>query len=202
MMRGVTSPAPEAPQMLLKETALLRLVGLRIPMFLFLGPRVLELDDERCAVEIPLNWRTKNHLIGSMYFGTLCAGADLAGGLPAARLMMTKHRDVRLVFGEMHAEFLKRADGDVVFRSKDPRRVAELVREAARTGERVSAKVEVVATVPSRYGDEPVARFTMTISMKRKAAKVREAAGAQGRAEPQAGSRAARTRDPAAVDAP
>jgi acyl-coenzyme A thioesterase PaaI-like protein len=154
--------------MLLKETALLRLVGLRIPALLFLGPRVLELDDDRCAVEIPLTWRSKNHLIGAMYFGALCAGADLAGGMPAARLM-TKHRDVRLVFGEMRAEFLKRADGDVVFRSTDPRRVADLVHETVRTGERVSAPVEVVATVPSKYGDEPVARFHMTISLKGRA---------------------------------
>lgn len=152
--------------MLLKETALLRLVGLRIPSLLFLGPRVLELDDDRCAIEIPLNWRTKNHFIGAMYFGALCAGADLAGGMPAARLITAKHRNVRLVFGEMRAEFLKRADGNVVFRSTDPRRVASLVHEAARTGERVSAPVEVVATVPSRYGDEPVARFQMTISLK------------------------------------
>ena len=156
--------------MLIKETALLRLVGLRIPTLLFLGPRVLELDDDRCAIEIPLNWRTKNHFIGAMYFGALCAGADLAGGMPAARLITAKHRNVRLVFGEMRAEFLKRANGDVVFRSKDPRRIANLVHETVRTGERVSAPVEVVATVPSKYGDEPVARFQMTISLKAKGA--------------------------------
>ena len=164
--------------MLLKETALLRLVGLRIPSLLFLGPRVLELDDDRCAIEIPLNWRTKNGFIGAMYFGALCAGADLAGGMPAARLITAKHRNVKLVFGEMHAEFLKRADGNVVFRPKDPRRVAELVHETVRTGERVSAPVEVVATVPSKYGDEPVARFRMTISLKAKHA-ARETAGAK-----------------------
>lgn len=164
--------------MLLKETALLRLVGLRVPMLLFLGPRVLELDDDRCAIEIPLGWRSKNHLIGAMYFGALCAGADLAGGMPAARLI-AKHRDLRLVFGEMKAEFLKRADGDVVFRSKDARRVADAAREAVRTGERVSAPVEVIATVPSRYGDEPVARFQMTISLKVKsAARAESEAGA------------------------
>jgi acyl-coenzyme A thioesterase PaaI-like protein len=191
--------------MLLKETALLRLIGLRIPMFLFIGPRVLELDDDRCAVEIPLNWRTKNHLIGSMYFGVLCAGADLAGGLPAARLMMTKHRNVKLVFGEMHAEFLKRADGDVVFRSKEPRRIADLVTETARTGQRVSAPVEVIATVPSRYGDEPVARFTMTISMKAKLPERAEATErgreTAGPAAPRAAPRAARERDAAPADA-
>lgn len=178
MMRGVT---PEALPMLIKETALLRLLGLRIPMFLFLGPRVLELDEDHCAVEIPLTWRSKNHLIGAMYFGALCAGADLAGGMPAAKLMLARHRDVKLVFGEMRAEFLKRADGNVVFRSKDPRGVADALREAARTGERVSAPVEVVATVPSRYGDEPVARFRMTISMKRKGASG-ASAGANGAA--------------------
>lgn len=154
----------------LKENLMLRLLSVRIPMFLFLAPRILELDEEGCAVEIPLNWRTKNHLIGAMYFGALCAGADLAGGLPAARLIFGRHRDVKLVFGEMKAEFLKRADGDVVFRSRDGRRLAAAVLETARTGERVSEPVEVIATVPKRYGAEPVARFSMTISLKRSGA--------------------------------
>jgi len=186
--------------MLLKETALLRLLGLRIPTLLFLGPRVLELDEDHCAVEIPLTWRSKNHLIGAMYFGALCAGADLAGGMPAARLM-GRHKGVRLVFGEMRAEFLKRADGDVVFRSKDPRRVANLVHETVRTGERVSAPVEVVATVPSKYGDEPVARFHMTISLKAKGA-AREARGTGPGAPPARTSGGTGERAAARVDAP
>ncbi len=177
--------------MLLKETALLRLLGVRIPMLLFLGPRVLELDDDRCAVEIPLTWRSKNHLIGAMYFGALCAGADLAGGMPAARLIFAKHRNVKLVFGELRAEFLKRADGNVVFRSTDPRRVAALVHETVRTGERVGAQVEVVATVPSRYGDDPVARFQMTISVKAMGARAGAKAPAPGAAAEAPGREAA-----------
>jgi Domain of unknown function (DUF4442) len=154
---------------LLKETALVRLLGLRIPVLLFLGPRVLELDDAGCAVEIPLNWRTGNHLIGAMYFGALCAGADLAGGLNAARLIYGKpRRDLKLVFADLRAEFLKRADGDVVFRSRDGRRVAAAVQEADETGERVTLPIEIVATVPKKYADEPVARFTLGLSLKRK----------------------------------
>jgi hypothetical protein len=152
--------------MLLKETALVRLIGLRIPMLLLIGPRVEQLDEEGCAVRIPLTFLTKNHLIGAMYVGVLCAGADLAGGLPAAKLIFGKHRAMRLVFGEMRAEFLKRADGDVLFRSRDGRRVTEAVRQAAATGERITIPVEVVATVPKRYGDDPVARFSMTLSVK------------------------------------
>ena len=153
--------------MLIKETALVRLLGLRIPVLLFLAPRVLELDDEGCAIEIRLGWRSKNHL-GSMYFGVLHAGADLASGLNATRLILSRHRRVKLVFKDASAEFLKRADGDVVFRTRDGGRIREAVEEADRTGERVTIPVHVVATVPRKYGDEPVARFTLGLSLKRK----------------------------------
>ncbi len=152
--------------MLLTETALVRLLGLRIPMILFAGPRVLSLDEAGCEVEIPLGWRTRNRLIGAMYFGVLCVGADLAGGLPAARIMLARHPGMKLVFADMKAEFLKRADGDVVFRNRDGPRIVEAVARAAATGERVTIPLAVVATVPSRYGDEPVARFTMGLSLK------------------------------------
>jgi acyl-coenzyme A thioesterase PaaI-like protein len=151
---------------LLKETAFLRLVSLRIPSLLFLGPRVLELDDQGCAVKIPLDFRTKNHL-GSLYVGVLCAGADLASGLNAAWLIFRKHRKVKLSFKDLNAQFLKRADGDVVFRSRDGARVREAIEQADATGERVTLPIEVVATVPKKYGEEPVARFTMGLSLKR-----------------------------------
>jgi acyl-coenzyme A thioesterase PaaI-like protein len=151
----------------LKHALMLRALALKIPMFFWLGPRLLELDDEGCAIEIPLGWRSKNHL-GSMYVGALCAGADLASGLHAARLIQERYRNVKLVFADMRCEFLKRADGDVVFRSRDGRRVAEALRQTDATGERVTLPIEVVATVPRRYGEEPVARFTMGLSLKRK----------------------------------
>jgi len=178
MMRGVTTPR-EAPRMLLRETAFVRLFSLKIPVLLFLGPRVLELDDDGCAIEIPLGWRSRNHL-GSMYLGALCAGADLASGLNAARLIDERHRQVKLVFADLRADFLKRADGDVVFRSRDGRRIAEAVRGADASGERVTLPVEVVATVPRKYGDEPVARFTMGLSLKRKDEGSVAAAGSEG----------------------
>jgi acyl-coenzyme A thioesterase PaaI-like protein len=152
---------------LLKETALVRLLGLKIPVLLFLGPRVLELDDAGCAVEIPLGFRSKNH-VGSMYFGALQAGADLASGLNALRLIMSRHRKVQILFKDARAEFLKRADGDVVFRTRDGEKIRTAVEEADRTGERVTIPVEVTATVPKKYGDEPVARFTLGLSVKRK----------------------------------
>ena len=153
--------------MLIRETLALRLLGLRIPSLLFLAPRVMELDDDGCAVEIPLGWRSRNH-VGSMYVGALCAGADLASGLNAFRAIRSGHPKVVPLFKDLRADFLKRADGDVVFRAREGRRIAEAVRQADESGERITLPVEVVATVPKKYGDEPVARFTLSLSVRRK----------------------------------
>ncbi len=184
--------------MLLKETALLHLFGLRIPMILFLGPRVLELDDEGCALEIPLGFRSRNH-VGSMYFGALCAGADLAVGLPATKLVFQRYRGVKLLLKDARAEFAKRPDGDVVFRCRDGARIRAAVERAALSGERVTLPTEVVATVPKKYGSEPVARFTMLLSMKRE----QKQKGEQARKRDQAGeggrARGAGEADPAAA---
>lgn len=152
---------------LFKETAMLRLLGLKIPVLLFLGPRMLRLDETGCTVLIPFGWRSKNH-VGSMYFGALCAGADLAGGLPALRAIRAGHPKVVIVFADIQGQFLKRADGDVHFACEQGAEVAAAVEKADRTGERITMPVHVTCTVPSKYGSEPVARFTLGLSMKRK----------------------------------
>jgi acyl-coenzyme A thioesterase PaaI-like protein len=152
---------------LIKETALLRLLGLKIPVLLFLGPRVLRLDETGCTVMIPYGWRSRNH-VGSMYFGALCAGADLASGLPAFRAMRAGHPRVIPLFADLRGEFLKRADGDVHFSCEQGEEVAAAVARADRSGERITMPVQVNCTVPAKYGDEPVARFTLGLTMKRK----------------------------------
>jgi acyl-coenzyme A thioesterase PaaI-like protein len=154
--------------MLLKETAMVRLLGLRIPMFLFLGPRVLQADADGAAVLIPLGFRSRNH-VGSMYIGAMVAGADLAAGLNAFQLIRSRFPKVVPIFKDARMEFLKLADGDVVFRCLEGRKVAAAMEETVRTGTRVTIPVDVVATVPERYGDETVARFTLGLSLKQKA---------------------------------
>lgn len=150
-----------------KETAVLRAFGLfKIPMLFFIRPVVEEINDERCVVRVPLSRRTKNHL-GSMYFGALAAGADCAAGLIAMRRIMESGNQVALIFKDFHADYAKRAEGDVLFTSTQGREVSDLVKRAMDTGERVDMPVRVVATVPALSGDEPVATFTLTLSLKR-----------------------------------
>jgi acyl-coenzyme A thioesterase PaaI-like protein len=155
----------------LKETLKVRTLGiLKIPVLFFLSPSVLELNDYRCVVKIPLNYRSKNHL-GSMYFGSLAAGADLAGGLIGWRISdefaaKTKKKKINLIFKDFKAEFLKRAEGDVHFTCEEGQAIRQLVEKVALTGERAQIPVNITATVPSKLGDEPVARFVLTLSMK------------------------------------
>lgn len=131
------------------------------------SPSVIEVGEERCVVRVPLNWKTRNHL-GSMYFGALAIGADVAGGLIAFHLMQKRRLRASFVFKDLRADFLKRPESDVVFTCEDGAAIRGVVDRAEASGEREEAPVSVVATTPSKSGDEAVARFVLTISIKRR----------------------------------
>jgi len=81
-----------------KATAGVRLWAFRhVFLLYFTKPSVLEVNERRCEVRIPLNWRTRNHL-QSMYFGALCIGADVAGGLICFHLMSAMIRAASSAF--------------------------------------------------------------------------------------------------------
>jgi acyl-coenzyme A thioesterase PaaI-like protein len=150
----------------MRENLLVRIFAFtKIRMLHFVAPYLLELTDERCVIRIRLNRRTRNHL-NSMYFGVMAAGADMAGGVMAMRLIQKSRRRIALLFKDFKAEFLKRAEGDTLFTCNDGPAVRALVEEAIATGERVNATVHVTATVPSKFGNEPVAQFELTLSLK------------------------------------
>lgn len=152
-----------------KATAAVRLWSLRNVFLLwFVKPAVVELNEERCVIRIPLNWRTRRHDIKAMYLGTLCMGADVAAGLIAFELVRTGKARVSFVFKDMTARFLKRAEDHVVFTNVDGPKIQELVRQAIATGERQETTVHVTATVPTKLGAEPVAEFDLTLSIKKR----------------------------------
>ena len=73
-----------------------------------------------------------------------------------------------LIFKDLEANFIKRAEGDVHYICKESKAIAAAVEQTINTGERVNIAVPVIATVPDSFGDEPVATFTITLSMKEK----------------------------------
>ena len=147
---------------------------LKIPMIAFLHPRVMRLDDGGAVIRFKLNRRSRNH-VGSLYFGALAVGADLAGGILAMRAIETSKQPVSLIFQSFKADFHKRAMADVDFTCLQGPEVAALVQQAIDTKERVSMPVTIIATTPSVSGDEPVATLEVLLSLK---LKERKAAGA------------------------
>ena len=150
------------------ENAFLQMFGLtKVPTLFFLQPRIMELSAKNCVIKIPLTWRSKNHL-NSMYFGALAAGADCAGGFMAMNLIMQQKLPMNMVFKDFKAEFLRRAEGDVYFVCEDGEGVQKLVDIAMETGERQNMTVTATAYVPQDRPQEPVARFELTLSVKKR----------------------------------
>lgn len=168
LTKFVAGPLSQVIPAKARDTFYLRAFGfLKVPLIFFTSPSVETLTPEKCVVKIPLSRRTKNHL-NSLYFGVLAVGADCAGGLIAMKLIQEEGDQVSLVFKDFQAQFLKRADGDTHFTCEDGDAIRALVKKALESGERENMPVRVVATVPTKYGQEPVAEFTLTLSLKRK----------------------------------
>ncbi len=151
-----------------RDTIFVRMISfMKIPMLYFVSPTVTEISDAHCVIKIPFLKRNRNHL-NSMYFAVLAAGADCAGGLIAMKAIYQSGKDVALIFKDFKADFLKRAEGDTYFHCNEGAEVLALVQKAIETGTRVEMPVNIVAKVPSKTGDEPVAKFVVTLSLKYK----------------------------------
>ena len=73
---------------------------------------------------------------------------------------------INLLFKDFNAEFLKRAEGDVHFECNEGDKIKALVDKVIKTKTRCNEIINVVAYVPSKLQDEPVAKFKLTLSLK------------------------------------
>lgn len=149
-----------------KETFKIRAwARLNVPMIAYAWPRVVESSTETVVIELPLRRRTKNHW-GTMYFGALAVGADLAVGLLAMN-GIEKYREetgekMSLVFKDFQAEFQRRPDGPVQFRCQDGEAIQAAILEARQ--QRTTIPCQVLAFV----GDQQVAQMQLGLSLKRR----------------------------------
>ncbi len=149
-----------------KQNLFVTMFGLlKVPLIFFVSPKVIELSDEKCIVSIPLKRKTKNHL-GSMYFGVLCTGADIAGGLCAMNEIKKSKKKIQLSFKDFKAEFLKRAYEDVHFECTENQEIKAFVEMVANSTERHNRIVKIDAI--SSKSRELIAKFELTLSLKSK----------------------------------
>lgn len=150
----------------LPSTAKLRLFGLaKIPLIFLTSPKVTHLSSDHATIEVPLNYMTKNHL-NSMYFGALAVGADSVVAILAIQIAKGfPDYNIIPVFKNFNADFIKRAEENVLFQCEAGTKVRQMIEKAIATGERVTEDIEA-----SAYGisdkNSPVAKFTLGLSFK------------------------------------
>ena len=155
----------------IQATWFIRSFGLsKVPLIFYCRPSVIKLTEEKTIIKIPFKRKNKNHL-KSMYFGALAVGADVASGVLAMGLIRKSRRNISLVFKDFKADFLKRPEGDTYFTCNDGKAIENVITETIKTGERVNMPLKITATVPGISGNEPVAEFVLTLSLKDKTVK-------------------------------
>lgn len=138
----------------------------KVPLIWICRPKILKLDRNSVEIRIPLKRKTKNHL-NSMYFGVLAVGADVAGGFMAMSKAQERGEKVSLAFKAVEGQFLKRPEADVHFVCDDGPLIDKMLDETFETGERVNQAVKITAICPSLHGNEPMAEFMLTLSLKK-----------------------------------
>lgn len=155
----------------LKYTAFVNLYGwFRIPLIAFVSPRIREFDEKKCILEIPLGYRTKNHL-GAMYFGALAIGAELSIAVAAVLAIQESGERIDFVFKDFDAKFLKRAEGDVHFVSLEVDEVKKMIRDSVGVADRIERKFKGFAYVPGKEKTPiesaiPVMTYELTLSVR------------------------------------
>ncbi|ELR67639.1 hypothetical protein C942_01569 [Photobacterium marinum] len=137
----------------------------KVKLIDYCEPEIVEISDEHLSLKIPLNDKTKNHL-ESMYFGALAIGADVAAGLLAMEMAGHSGMDVSLAFKSVQGEFFRRPEADVVFSCYQGSMIREMLDRSCMTGERINEPVSITVTCPDKDGNEPVASFSLTLSLK------------------------------------
>ncbi len=140
----------------------------KIPMIYYTKPTVLELNEQRCVIKIPFIRKNQNHL-GSMYFGVLSVGADLAGGIIAMKIIQKSRKKISLLFKNINGDFISRVEEDAYFICEDGGAISKAVHEAIETKERVNIPVTINVKTSLNEDSEPLAKFVLTLSLKEKA---------------------------------
>ena len=134
-------------------------------MIFYCRPSVVDISTKSVTVKIPLLRRNKNH-VGSMYLGALSVGADITSAMLSLSIIKESQRKIIPIFKDFYADYLKRAEGDVHFVCNQGEKIKSMIEKTISKNSRVNEKIDVLAYVPSKLGDEVVAKFSLTLSIK------------------------------------
>lgn len=105
----------------------------KLPLAFFAGIKVKYCDGDKSVVALPFTWRSQNPF-RSVYFAAQIAAAELSTGV-LFLAGIYPHKDISMLVIRSQAEFLKKADGDILFTCKDGNYINQLINEAISSGE-------------------------------------------------------------------
>jgi hypothetical protein len=136
----------------------------KVPLILYVRPRVRVVTSDRYEISIGLTRRTGNQ-VGSMYFGAIVMGAEMTPSAHALVVARSMGKLASFVTKQVKAEFLAAAKGDVIFRTENGAEIRAALERAVASNAAAVAKVNVVAFCADRV-QKPVARFELELSVK------------------------------------
>lgn len=156
--------AERAAGKLLNPMALRAYFAAKLPLALFAGLRVRDLNADRCVVAVPYGWRTTNPF-KSTYFAAQTMAAELSTGALVLLAVQTAPDPVSMLVTSMSATFEKKASETLLFTCDDGPAAFDAVRRTLETGEGVTAEMETVGRLPD---GTVAARFTFVWGIKKK----------------------------------
>ncbi len=136
----------------------------KMPLGLFAGLRVREVDTERCETTVPYGWRSTNPF-RSIYFAAQSMAAELSTGAMAMLAVELAPAPVAMLITGLEASFTKKATARTTFSCEEGAKVCGAVRETSETGEPAAARVGTIGRMPD--GTE-VSRFVFEWSFKKR----------------------------------
>ncbi|WP_419420057.1 hypothetical protein ACNVED_01815 [Legionella sp. D16C41] len=137
----------------------------KVPLIGYLKPKIIEINDQKLVIKLPLMRRSKNHL-NSMYFGALAVGADLAGGLYGFYYANQMKEKISLVFKSFEAKFIKRPESAVYFICYKGDSVKDMLIKSLQTKERINNFIPIQAFTHYPHNPELIADFKLELSIK------------------------------------
>lgn len=138
-----------------------------LPLAWLVGLRISRFNDNECAVSVPFRYLTKNPF-RSVYFACLAMAAELSTGLLCMQWVYKSEPPVSMLITAMNVNYIKKANGRIVFTCLDGEAIREAYNNALRND--IGSMVKICSTGTNETG-ETVASFDFTWSFKKKGEK-------------------------------
>ena len=134
----------------------------KLPSAFFCGVRVVDADENKCAVKVPYKWFSQNPF-KSTYFACLSMAAEMSTGLLGLMHVHKRQPAVSMLVVKIEGNFIKKATGITVFTCDDGLTIKQTIEDAVMSNE---GKVVTAKSYGCNAAGDIVAEFVITWSFK------------------------------------